>query len=156
MTTVTLKAGTYWIGDLCYVMHDVWDEVCSRVIEGDDVLEGKFGLADGREFVMFNTAYGDGTYNDHNLNDYPVDSGNIGAILLTDIRESKDNDTQLGHVYTFDTDVTCDTDSGTIRVGHVYVYTGDQDDDNEDDYYEDEDDSYDLEYEDEGFLFDEA
>lgn len=150
MTTVTLKAGTYWIGDLCYVMHEAWDEVCERVIEGERVLEGKFGLADGREFVMFNTAYGDGVYNDGNLNDYSVDSGNIGAILLSDIRQTDENNINLGHVHTFDTDFTCDTDTGTLRFGHVYVYTNDSDDESEDDY----DDYY--EDEDEGFLFDEA
>lgn len=159
MTTVTLKAGTYWIGDLCYVMHDVWDEVCARVIQGDAVLEGKFGIADGREFVMFNTMYGDGVYNDHNLNDYPVDSGNIGAILLSDIRESSENQPNgCGQVHTFDTDFTCDTDSGTLRFGHVYIYTNDTDED-EDDYYEDEyddeyEDGYELEVDDEGMLVD--
>lgn len=150
MTTVTLKAGTYWIGDLCYVMHEVWDEVCERVIQGDAVLEGKFGLADGREFVMFNTMYGDGVYNDHNLNDYPVDSGNIGAILLDSIANTPDNDKSLGHVYTFETDFTCDADNGTLRFDYVYVYTNDTDDEDDDDYYEDE-------YEDdEGFLIDEV
>ena len=25
---MTMKAGTYYIGDLCYVMHKEWDEVC--------------------------------------------------------------------------------------------------------------------------------
>jgi hypothetical protein len=151
MTTVTLKAGTYWIGDLCYVMHEVWDEVCERTIEGHSVLEGKFGLSDGREFVMFNTAYGDGVYNDQNLDDYPVDSGNIGAILLSDIRENPENQTQgCGQIHTFESDFTCDTDAGTLRFGHVYIYTNDSDDESEDGYEDDYED------EDEGFLFDEV
>ena len=125
-------------------MNEVWDEVCSRVIQGDDVLEGKFGLADGRQFVMFNTAYGDGVYNDQNLDDYPVDSGNIGAILLSDILDTPENQHQgYGQVHTFERDVTCDTDAGTLRFGHVYIYTNDSDDESDDDYddyYEDEED----------------
>ena len=150
MTTVTLKAGTYWIGDLCYVMDDVWDEVCDRIIDGDNVLEGKFGLADGREFVMFSTAYGDGSYNDGNLNDYGVDSGSIGAILVSDIRDVKGNAVSLGHVHTFDTDFTCESTGGDMRFHNVYIYTSgsDEEEDDDYDYYEDEDE--------EDFLIDEA
>ncbi len=150
MTKAMLKAGTYWIGDLCYVLHEVWDEVCERVIEGDRVLEGKFGLADGREFVMFNTAWGDGVYNDGNLNDYPVDSGNIGAILLSDIRQEGENDISLGHVHTFDVDFQCENTGGDMCFHNVYIYTSgsDEDEDDDYDYYEDEDE--------EDFLIDEA
>jgi hypothetical protein len=26
---MTMPAGRYYIGDLCYVMHDEWDEACA-------------------------------------------------------------------------------------------------------------------------------
>ena len=30
---VTFKAGKYYLGDLCYVMHGEWDEFCQDHIE---------------------------------------------------------------------------------------------------------------------------
>ena len=80
---------TYWVGDLCYVMHDVWPEVCNLVFP-DPYTEnrGAMKLADGREFVYFGTAHGDGVYQDQNGREYPVDSGGIGAIRLRDIRDT--------------------------------------------------------------------
>ena len=68
-----MKAGTYWIGDLCYVMHDEWDEVCNITISGHSVKDGEFKLADGREFATYCTAYGDGMYSDQDGNVYGVD-----------------------------------------------------------------------------------
>ena len=29
-------AGKYYVGDLCYVMHDEWDEVCGLFFKGRD------------------------------------------------------------------------------------------------------------------------
>ena len=61
----TMPAGRYYVGDLCYVMHDVWDEVCDLVFPYDGRgVYGKFKLKDGREFAVYSTAYGDGTYYD--------------------------------------------------------------------------------------------
>lgn len=79
---------TYWVGDLCYVMHDCWAEVCAITFSGSDPQEsGPMTLEDGREFVYFGTAHGDGVYGDQDGNTYPVDSGGIGAIRLSDIRD---------------------------------------------------------------------
>lgn len=87
MTTAT-ATHTYYIGDLCYVMHDVWDEVCSLTCPQDGpTQQGQFQLADGRKFLLFDSLYGDGEYFDNLGNSYPVDSGTLGAILLDDIRD---------------------------------------------------------------------
>ena len=59
-----MKAGTYYIGDLCYVLDDCWDEFCSLTIVGDKVLDGEFNFADGTRFATFTTRWGDGTYRD--------------------------------------------------------------------------------------------
>ena len=46
-----MKAGTYYIGDLCYVMHDRWDEFCSITCSEHNVLDGEFNLKDGTRFA---------------------------------------------------------------------------------------------------------
>ncbi len=46
---MTMPAGKYYVGDLCYVMHDVWDEVCDLMFPHDNSgVYGKFKLKDGR------------------------------------------------------------------------------------------------------------
>ena len=32
-------AGKYYVGDLCYVMHDEWDEVCGLFFKGRDGMD---------------------------------------------------------------------------------------------------------------------
>jgi hypothetical protein len=90
-TTLLKMTETYWVGDLCYVMHDCWPEVCNLVFpDGDSYTEnrGAMKLKDGREFVIFGTAHGDGVYEDQNGREYPVDAGCIGAIRKSDIRDT--------------------------------------------------------------------
>ena len=87
-----MKAGKYYVGDLCYVMHPQWDEVCELLFAGrtdHGCNEGVFKLANGVEFAMFNTAYGDGTYEDREGRMYPVDSGSIGCILVSDVNDNE-------------------------------------------------------------------
>jgi hypothetical protein len=80
-----MKAGTYYVGDLCYVLHDEWDEVCELIIKDNVCLDGEFTLRDGRRFAIYGTAYGDGNYFDQNGKSYDVDAGSIGCILMNDI-----------------------------------------------------------------------
>ena len=80
-----MKAGTYYVGDLCYVMHGEWDEFCNLTIVGQKVLDGEFNLADGRRFATFTTQWGDGTYQDQQGREYSVDAGLIGCIALENI-----------------------------------------------------------------------
>ena len=83
-----MKAGRYWIGDLCYVMHEVWDEVCEKTTRENECLYGEFRLDDGREFVLHSTG-GDGEFQDQQGRRYPVDAGLIGAIRVSDIHNPK-------------------------------------------------------------------
>lgn len=136
MTKVTLKAGTYHIGDLCYVLDKEWSEVCNLIIDGDVVKEGLFTLADGREFVIFGTAYGDGVYEDQYGFEYPVDSGTIGAVLL----DSLSGEVQ-GKNYVFDNDFECSRDGAMLRFGLVEIDTAGTYYEDEDYYEEDEDES---------------
>jgi len=102
---VTLPAGRYYIGDLCYVLSDEdwntycaafdWGKSCDTHNEEDgydceiwlapDAVDTEGWLNDTgaqpwRPCYTFNTAYGDGCYLDQEGRQYCVDSGGIGAI----------------------------------------------------------------------------
>jgi hypothetical protein len=51
----------------------------------NSVLDGEFNLANGVRFAVQSTAYGDGTYQDDNGRNYPVDAGLIGCIRVEDV-----------------------------------------------------------------------
>ena len=131
-------AGKYYVGDLCYVMHDEWDEVCGKFFEGRDdhgCNQGVFQLKDGRKFASFNTKWGDGVYFDQGGEEYGVDAGLIGCISLNDIDLNADGNSTLGgQIIQFDSDFTVsggeiyesrrDWD-GVIRIGHIVIKTDD-------------------------------
>lgn len=134
-----MPAGTYFIGDLCYVMHDEWNEFCNLTCDGPSVLDGEFTLSDGRKFVTQSTAYGDGCYSDSSGGKYPVDAGLIGCILLADIDLSnKENNTSLGRIYTFAEPFEIYYINGSIIIGNeIFIHTGDEE--TEDDYVSEND-----------------
>ena len=118
-----MKAGTYYIGDLCYVMHDRWDEFCSLTCSGNRVLDGEFNLADGTRFATFTTMYGDGTYKDELGNEYPVDAGRIGCVRVEDIAPEELANIVNGRVVEFVRDFTTFSSGGVISIGTVSIDT---------------------------------
>ena len=139
-----MPAGKYWIGDLCYVMHDKWDSFCNTTIVGDDVIDGKITLDDGTTVVSLTTAYGDGIYKDQKGHEYPVDAGLIGAIPVDSITDPNAN-LSNGRIVNFMTDWNFYKNyQGLLTFGNVEINTGDEeeDDDYYDNYYDDEDDEY--------------
>ena len=138
-----MKAGKYWVGDLCYVMHPQWTEVCDLLFAGRDdrgCNEGVFKLANGVEFAIFNTAYGDGAYEDREGRIYPVDSGSIGCILASDI----DDDTEMkwmlgGNIVEFDADFEARKRGSELIFGDVVI---DTDPPYEEPEYDEEEDAY--------------
>ena len=135
-----LPAGKYYVGDLCYVMHKEWDEVCGLFFKGRDdhgCNEGEFNLKDGRRFASYNTKYGDGGYYDQFGDEYSVDAGLIGCISLNDI-DLTDDDNFLsgGQVIEFKNDFSVSGSQGpdrrdwdgVIRIGHIHIKTGDDGD----------------------------
>ena len=82
-----MKAGKYYVGDLCYVLNDVWDEFCSITIEDHDCLDGEFQLSDGTKFASYRTKWGDGQYADQHRRWYAVDAGLIGCVSLVDLEK---------------------------------------------------------------------
>ena len=139
-----MKAGTYYVGDLCYVMGDKWDEVLGKMYPGkqyDECCEGEHRLDDGTKFAFFSTAHGDGSYQDQQGRRYSVDAGIIGCVLwenITDKSEAEDIVTRRhGNKITFAKDfyVSYDDDScGLISIGDVKIET----DPEEEDYWDDE------------------
>ena len=127
MSLITMPAGTYYVGDICYVMHDVWDEACDLMIpDGKSPVDGIFDLEDGRQFAVFSTAYGDGVYYDESARAYPVDSGCIGCIKVSDIKDEtfdiKDID-NLGNIIHFDEEFEVGNYDGVIFFGNVNIWT---------------------------------
>jgi hypothetical protein len=136
-----MPAGDYYVGDLCYVMHDCWDEVISIMFDDDEDGRGRHGefvLKDGRRFAVYGTAYGDGVYHDEQLNEYSVDAGLIGCILVSKINEEEQKNLGLGIVHTFPRDFKtgyADSRYGVIDFGgRVIIDTVgyDMEDDDED------------------------
>jgi hypothetical protein len=121
---MTMPAGRYYIGDLCYVMHDAWDEFCELTIKGNQCLDGEFTLADGRRFASFTTAYGDGVYRSNINTLHGVDSGSIGCIRVEDIQDrTYANIETLGAVVDFSEPFEVFEDTGLLTFGHVLIET---------------------------------
>lgn len=132
-----MPAGSYYVGDLCYVMDDEeWREVCKLTIVGNECIEGEFTLPDGRRFAMYGTKWGDGEYYDYTGNAYSVDSGTIGCIKWSDVKTHKyEHIMDLGVLHEFGTDFVTDGGRGTegwtgdIQFGRIVINT-DWDDEN--------------------------
>lgn len=135
---MTMPAGKYYVGDLCYVMHDEWDECCGLFFKDrsdHSCNDGEFNLKDGRRFASFTTKWGDGEYRDQYGNRYGVDAGLIGCIRVEDIDlEHPENFTRAGTIIEFKSDFSVsggrndqgrDWD-GVIRIGHVKIETDPQ------------------------------
>ena len=128
---MSMPAGKYYIGDLCYVMtDDEWTEFCSITIDGQRVLDGEFQLKDGRRFATYGTQYGDGVYYDQYGHAYPVDAGLIGCFKIEDISpEKQDNFLDFGSIINFDSPFGTSGGrgdqfwEGRIQIGHVLIET---------------------------------
>ena len=131
---MTMPAGKYYIGDLCYVLHDAWDECCELFFPPDAPgrgIEGEFQLKDGRRFASFGTAYGDGCYRSNINTFHCVDSGSIGCISIYDIRDQTydlERLQQLGAIIDFEAPFEVEADQGLLVFGHVEIETAADDD----------------------------
>ena len=123
-----MPAGEYYIGDLCYVMHKEWDEVCSLFFKGNtngSCNQGEFVLKDGRRFAGYNTKWGDGEYRDQFNNRYLVDSGCIGCILASDIVEMDTRNIDLGNVIKMTKEFDTSNIDGLISFNNITIETND-------------------------------
>lgn len=139
-----MKAGKYWVGDLCYVMHERWDEFCRNLEYPGEMTIGE------TEIAFYYTAYGDGCYFDQFNNEYGVDAGLIGCIRVEDIASDPENHIDGGHIFEFAEDFGTSDCGGKLLFGHVLIDTVQEDEEEDDDYWDDEADVDDDEEEDDG------
>lgn len=137
-----MPAGKYWVGDLCYVMHDVWEEFCEKAFPASDPagIQGEMVMDDGRKVWFHSTAWGDGSFRDQAYKEYLVDAGLIGCILVDDVKIGVDsNDFGGGHIVEFPKDFECTyhKDGGEICFGTLIIVTDPQEDYDDEDEYDD-------------------
>lgn len=154
--SMTLPAGTYYVGDLCYLLEDsVYDDYVCAFTHEDEIVE--IETEDGIKFLAShsNTAYGDGGYKDNLGNEYGVDAGIIGIVQLVDEemlnKAKKEEASNMAKVIEFEEAFTVEYNDGVFDFGHIHIdTTGDSDEDEpEDDDWsdeDDEDDEYDENY----------
>lgn len=119
-----LKAGTFWVGDLCYVINDRWDEVCSLLFSKENKKSGgEFVLEDGIKFAIYSTAWGDGSYEDNEGNIYGVDAGVIGCIKVDDLYKMGEAPSGLGTIHEFTKDFETGYNDGVITFGDIIINT---------------------------------
>lgn len=162
-----LPAGSYFIGDPCYAIPDkdwgdVLDATCffglyedEKAMTGDGDYQDKEdqgGVFEWKGFKIaaHSTAYGDGVYASNIGTGFSVDAGLIGAVpgaLVSEAIELGETTLEqldrLGKMVTFDKPVRISYSEGTIKIGDIEIYTGDEEEDDEDDpwgegYEEDE------------------
>lgn len=78
-----LPAGTYYIGDPCYVVADGddWAAFCTAYDKASpDATESAVITFKGRQCFVSSTNTGDGCYRDNYGDEYPVDAGMLAAV----------------------------------------------------------------------------
>ena len=127
--SIALPAGTYYIGDPCYVFNsDGWDSA----LESTDYFEEfTVNYLDGFAYAAASTMYGDGEYYDQEGNSYPVDAGLIGAVDMRIVEaqgettEAAIKSEKFGIVITFANPVTIGrSEDGMIVIGNIRIDTG--------------------------------
>jgi hypothetical protein len=143
--SVTVPAGKYWLGDPCYVIKDEmwieWLESCDYTKERH--LVGK--TPDGHFALGFNTADGDGVYQDQFGFSYGVDAGLIGLVAYEHNPKGED---LLSQLVEFTSDVVAEVDENfKMTFGNIVIETEyEEEDDYDDEDYDEEDDDEDGDY----------
>ena len=115
-----MKAGAYWVGDLCYLIpQEDWSVVCQTLGDGREPVGGSFTLG-GHEGAIFPTAYGDGVFFDQLGREFGVDSGTLG-VFPAGVYESPFSDG--GVVVDFPEDFSVSCVDGEMRFGHLRIKT---------------------------------
>lgn len=118
-----MLAGKYYVGDLCYVLHDRWNDFCDTTISRDKCLDGEMSLPDGTRFASYGTRWGDGVYADNYDNEYGVDAGLIGCIRVDDICESELKNLKSGQVFDFTEPFSTGSTDGVIHFANIEIDT---------------------------------
>lgn len=118
--TVTVPPGKYFLGDPCYaVPDDYWDDLLDSC---DFFNTTPVGVVNGNQVLSFNTAYGDGTYEDQYGNEYPVDAGMIGLTPAAFV-DGDPVKARLGQWVEFNCPTICYSADGVLTFGKFNINT---------------------------------
>lgn len=143
-----LPAGDYYMGDPCYVLGPIWDDVCAAMFQGTNSgHDGVYRLGDLGLAAIAGTAHGDGVYISNDGSEFGVDAGCLSVVsfeavaLVNNIHLSEVEGfiENFGAAYNFEDDFYCDVQGGVITFDDVVINT---DDDEEEDLYREEDEAY--------------
>lgn len=129
-TTFKLPAGSYYVGDLCYVFND---DNYNQLLKITDYFQNMNQPVQFNGFPVWagGTYYGDGNYNDNHGNSYLVDAGIIGIASIEVIDESEFH---CGILLVFEQEFEVSYDDGIFQFGDYVLDTKNEDD--EYDYYD--------------------
>lgn len=123
MIEIEMPAGTYYVGDPCYVFSESWKILGEQT---DWFQDNPVGELNGCKMLAFHTLYGDGCYVDQNHREYSVDAGLLGVVPKEMIECLYDEDEKL---VTFDEPFLCvDCGDGFLIFGNIVIHTGFDDD----------------------------
>jgi hypothetical protein len=109
-----MKAGTYYIGDPCYVFDEHWTEVLKLTdyFRKDEL----YGHEIASGFVQ-----SDGVYWDNEGNPYFVDSGTIAILPVKLLDIDSTRDAELGNTFTFWEDFDVKIKEGVFEFGNIKI-----------------------------------
>lgn len=165
--TITSKKGFY-VGDPCYVLsNDNYDGVFGAAGYKCAQYTGTNKAGEKLDFIMANTAWGDGCYSDNFGNIYGVDAGIIGVVpielcedrgslepILSNEKNGIDMLNALGHYFpgtkaefsSADGVYEIVIDGTTISIDTNEDDWGDEEDEEEEEYFEDDEDDDDYKW----------
>ena len=119
-----IPAGTYYIGDPCYVFNA---DSRSKIAKLNDCFDIPHIEYKGKPVIAFGTKFGDGTYNG-----FSVDSCLIGIVDISLIEEGStffnDSFDRQKHIVTFFKPFDFEYDDGDFHIGNqIHIYTNDYD-----------------------------
>ncbi len=119
------KAGTYYVGDVCYVVQDKdWDGLLEKSNYFNCQSTGEWnGEYNGHPMFVASTAYGDGCYQDNQGRDYLVDAGLIGIMPVEAITTNPEG--RGGQIIKFEEEFDVKWDEGEFTFGDVIIETRD-------------------------------
>lgn len=133
------KAGTYYIGDPCYIFGPSW----TKILIENNFFYDEVQSVNGIPVLAGSTYDGDGTYADNLGRKYSVDAGLIGIvpIELLDLDKIKSveeimADDTIGHIFTFAIDFNVYIKDGVFKFYNILIDTKKYYNSDEEHYYE--------------------
>ena len=131
---IILPKATYIVIDPCYVMTEDNYDLLLNEYTGNNGPEATEVMVNGHKMALSGTAWGDGTYDSNSSTSFSVDAGIIGAVPLALCcpEKLKEEFVKENSVIMTDTQVTFDFDNGTFKINNLEIYTGYDEEEEED------------------------